>query len=126
MILKRHVVLGCNHFQGRMTNYREVFQKATGQELFPGTLNVRVDRRIPVREDFRVKGVEITEPEQDLILERCRINGIEAFRIRPLHLKTGLGGHGDETLEIAWSQMIPSVEAGTQLEVELLRESVDP
>ncbi len=125
MILRGCVVLGCNHFQSRMTNYREVFERVAGQELFPGTLNVRIDRQIAVREDFRMKGAEIGEPEQDLIFERCRINGIEAFRVRPLHLKTGLGGHGDDTLEIACSQKIPCVETGTEVEVELFREGAD-
>jgi CTP-dependent riboflavin kinase len=108
-----------------MTNYGDVFKKVTGQELFPGTLNVRIDRQIAVREDFRIEGVEIGEPEQDLIFERCRINRIEAFRIRPLHLKTGSGGHGDHTLEIACSQKIPCVEIGTEVEVELFRQGDD-
>ena len=122
MIVRGQIVRGCNHFQVRMTKYRDVFKKATGQELFPGTLNVKVDRQIEVREDFRIKGTEIDEPEQDLIFEPCRINGIEAFRIRPLHLATGLGGQRDDTLEIAAAQRVPCVEIGTEVEVELFRE----
>jgi CTP-dependent riboflavin kinase len=105
-----------------MTKYRHVFTKTLGQELFPGTLNVKIDGQIEAREDFRIKGTEIDEPEQDLIFERCRINGIEAFRIRPLHLPTGLGGHGNDTLEIAAAQRVPFVEIGTEVEVELFRE----
>lgn len=122
MILRGKVVRGCNHFQVRMTKYREAFTKAASQELFPGTINVEVDRSIDVSEDFRIEGTEIAEPEQDLIFERCRINGIDAFRIRPFHLATGFGGHGDDTLEIAASQKIPGVDVGTEVEVELFRE----
>lgn len=122
MIVRGRVVRGCNHFQVRMTTHRDVFTKATGRELFPGTLNVKVDHQIEVREDFRIRGTEIDEAEQDLIFECCRINGIEAFRIRPLHLPTGLGGHGDDTLEIAALQRVPGVETGTEVEVELFRD----
>jgi len=122
MIVRGQIVRGCNHFQVRMTKYRHVFTKTLGQELFPGTLNVKIDGQIEAREDFRIKGTEIDEPEQDLIFERCRINGIEAFRIRPLHLPTGLGGHGNDTLEIAAAQRVPFVEIGTEVEVELFRE----
>lgn len=122
MIVRGQIVRGCNHFQARMTKYRHVFTKAAGVDLFPGTLNVKIDGQIEAREDFRIKGTEIDEPGQDLIFERCRINGIEAFRIRPLHLATGMGGHGDDTLEIAAAQRVPSVEIGTEVEVELFRE----
>ncbi len=118
MLLRGHVVGGCKHFRVRMTEYRDVFTKVTGQELFPGTLNVKIACKIPVKEDFRIEGAEINEPKQDLIFERCRINGIDAFRIRPYHLKTGCGGHGDDTLEIACSQKIPDVEIGTEVKVE--------
>ena len=31
----------------------------------------------------------INEPGQDLLIERCRINEIPAYRIRPLDLATG-------------------------------------
>ena len=120
--VRGQVVNGSNHFERRMKNYRHIFTKAAGRELFPGTINVKIDHSIKVREDFRIKGSEIDEPEQDLIFERCNINGIEAFRIRPLNLKTGSGGHGDDTLEIACSQQVPCIEVGTEVEIELFRE----
>ena len=41
------------------------------------------------------------EPEQDLLFEHCRINGLKAYRIRPYNIKTLNGGWGDDTLEIA-------------------------
>lgn len=122
MFIRGYIVKGSNHFQRRIIRYRSVFKDRTGEELFPGTLNVKIDRQIKVREDFRIKGTEINEAGQDLIFERCRINGIDGFRIRPLHLKTGLGGHGDDTLEIACAERIPRVGIGTEVEIELFRE----
>jgi len=98
---------GMKHFSRRMTEYPKVFEKATGERLYPGTLNVNVGRRNPVREHFRIRGTEINEPEQDLLFEVCRINQIWAYRIRPFHLATGEGGHGDHIIEIACSQKIP-------------------
>ncbi len=46
LAVKGHVVQGCEHFRQRMNNFRRVFRDATGEELFPGTLNVKVDSTI--------------------------------------------------------------------------------
>lgn len=108
---------GLKHFSRRMTQYPEVFEKATGQRLYPGTLNVNIGKPFPVREHFRIRGTEINEPEQDLLFEVCRTNGIWAYRIRPFNLKTGEGGHGDHILEIACSQKIPDAAPGKQVEI---------
>jgi hypothetical protein len=45
-----------------MVNYREVFSKATGETLFPGTSNVNVGVAIGIREDSRILGRDIGEP----------------------------------------------------------------
>lgn len=85
----------------RFRNFPEIFNAAAGEQLAAGTLNVRVDESVPFRETFRVKGADIREPNQDLIFEECRVNGVRAYRVRPLNLKTGRGGHGDHILELA-------------------------
>jgi CTP-dependent riboflavin kinase len=64
---------GLKHFTRRMTQYPEVFERATGERLFPGTLNVNVGERMPIKEHFRIRGAEINEPDQDLVFEVCRI-----------------------------------------------------
>jgi len=110
---------GMKHFSRRMTQCPEVFERATGERLYPGTLNVHVGRPIPVREYFRIRGTEINEPEQDLLFEVCRINQIWSYRIRPFHLVTGEGGHGDHILEIGCSHKIPNVLPGTEVEIAL-------
>ena len=126
MILVRgEVVPGVGHFKRRMTEFPDVFRKATGEVLVRGTLNVDVGRKIQVREHFRIRGTEIGEPEQDLLFEVCRINGIWAYRIRPFDLSTGLGGHGDNILEIASSQEIPNATMRNQVEIELLRDDIE-
>ena len=110
---------GLKHFSKRVTDYAEVFERATGERLFPGTLNVNLGKAIPIREHFRIRGTEINEPEQDLLFEVCRINQIWAYRIRPFNLATFDGGHGDHILEIACSQKIPDVFPGTEVEIAL-------
>ena len=121
VIIKGRVVRGCNHFQVRMTKFRDIFRTKVGLELVPGTINVKIDHPVAVREDFRIRGEEINEGEQDLIFERCRINGLNAYRIRPSHRTTGIGGHGDDTLEICCPQRVPGVDVGVEVEVELFR-----
>jgi hypothetical protein len=105
-ILKGRVVGGIGHFKIRLTNFSEVFRRATGEDLIKGTLNIDVGRSIPAKEHFRIRGTEINEPEQDLLFEVCRANGLWAYRIRPYNLRTGEGGHGDNILEIACAQII--------------------
>jgi CTP-dependent riboflavin kinase len=122
LFLEGRVESGVGHFRQRMTNFPHVFKKATGESLIPGTLNVKVSAPVPIKEHFRIIGAEIDEPEQDLLFEVCRINGIWAYRIRPYHLLTGSGGHGDETLEISSSERIPNARHGSLVKLALFRD----
>lgn len=109
-----------------MTQFPEVVRKATGEELFPGTLNVEVGRRISINEHFRIRGKEIGEPHQDLLFEVRRINGIWAYRIRPFDLRDGSGGHGDDTLQIACSSEIPNATGKSGgVEIALFRDDLN-
>ena len=122
LILKGHVCndgegAGAKHFSRRLTKYPEVFERATGEHLFSGTLNVNVREPTPVKEHFRIHGKEMNEPEE-FLFEVCRINGAWAYRIRPLDALCG-GGHGDHILEIACSQKIQNVPPGTEVEIAL-------
>jgi hypothetical protein len=73
---------------------------------------------------FRIRGIEIGEPDQDLLFEVCRINEIWAYRIRPLDLRDGSGGHGDDTLEIACSREIPDLAEKSVVEIALFRDDL--
>jgi hypothetical protein len=125
LVIKGQVVQGCNHFQQRMTNFRTVFRDSVGEELFPGTLNVKVDSEMPINEHFRIRGATIGEPNQDLLFEICRANGLWAYRIRPYNLQDGTGGHGDDTLEIACRQEIRNANPGSFVEVAFFRNDID-
>jgi hypothetical protein len=110
---------GHRHFSERMTVSPAVFEAATGESLYPGTLNVKVSESLPIREDFRIQ--DPLNPAQDLLFEICRINGRWAYRIRPYHRETGEGGHGDNVLEIACSAEIPNAKPGREMEIEFFR-----
>lgn len=106
------VVHGMGAWRPRIERYPEVFLAGTGQRLFPGTLNVLLEHDLPIREEFRIPGAAIGEPEQDMLFERCLINGIPAFRLRP-YQATGAGGHGDHILEIVSAQELRPLLAGS-------------
>lgn len=114
---------GVGDFRRRMEKYPQVFERAAGETLFPGTINVKIDRNISIREDSRLCGNDIDEPDQDLLFERCLINGTPAHRIRPFQLATGEGGHGDDVLEITAHQEIPNVSAGSVVEITFFRDA---
>ena len=125
IVVKGKVCSGYGHFKPRMTRNDEAFKNATGESLFPGTLNVDVGKPIPIKEDFRIRGAEIGESE-DFIFEKCRINGIPAYRIRPFMPADGSGGHGDHILEISSAQKIPNVPPGAEVEILLFRDDLGP
>jgi hypothetical protein len=124
VILRGQVVQGWKHFSslrlGR-DEFRAAYRKATGGDLWKGTLNVQINQCIPVKEHFRIRGKDISEPEQDLLFEICRVNGIWGFRIRPYILCTGAGGHGDNIFEIGFSQDI----VATEVQIELFRDDIE-
>jgi CTP-dependent riboflavin kinase len=111
---------GLKHFSRRMNQYPEVFERATGEKLFPGTLNVNVGEPVKIKEHFRIQGKELNEPE-DFLFEVCRMNGLWVYRIRPLDAM-GNGGHGDHIVEISCHHKIPDVSPGTDVEIALFRQ----
>jgi CTP-dependent riboflavin kinase len=119
MVVKGRVIKGCNHFEGRMSRHSEAFEKTVGHPLHAGTINVEIDEAIEIREDLRLKGEEISWYE-DFIFERCKINGRDGYRIRPID-KNGDGGHGDNVLEISCAEWVPDVGDGADVVVELFR-----
>ncbi len=123
-VLKGYVEEGVGHFKNRINDFPEVYKEATGEYLYPGTLNVKISMQVPIKEEFKIHGSDIDEPGQDLLFERCLINGINAYRIRPHNPDTGAGGHGDDTLEISCSQEIPNVDVGSLVEITLFRDDI--
>ena len=114
-----HITDGVGDFRARMTRFADVFERVVGERLFPGTLNVDIGRPVKCREDFRIRGTDIGEPEQDLLFERCLIAGHRAYRIRPYQLRGGGGGHGDHVLEIASALELRPMFVGREDDVEI-------
>jgi CTP-dependent riboflavin kinase len=117
--VKGRITDGIGDFRTRMTRYADVFERATGERLFPGTLNVDIGTPLKCQEDFRIRGVDIGEPGQDLLFERCVIAGRRAYRIRPYQLRGGGGGHGDHVLEIASAHELRPLFKGSEDAVEI-------
>lgn len=109
------------HFKPLMKTFSEVFERATGEKLIPGTINVNVGTQIKIKEDFRIPASDLNGGEQDLLFERCRIDGIPAYRLRRCHPLTNEGGHGDHILEISSSACIPSNSPGSRATIEFFR-----
>ncbi|MFZ0821914.1 MAG: hypothetical protein WAM91_17760 [Candidatus Acidiferrales bacterium] len=129
IIVRGKVAQGCKHFTARLNQpkFCEAYRKATGEDLHKGTLDVKVDRCIPIKEHFRMRGKDFDHPHEDFLFEVCRINSIWAYRLRPYNLCKGDGGHGDNILEIACSQEIPHDPTGNkEVEIVLLRDDLAP
>jgi CTP-dependent riboflavin kinase len=118
------VCRGVGDFSRRMKNYPHIFARVLGENLVPGTVNVKIPFPIAIEEDLRISGAEIGEPNQDLIFEHCHVRGIRAYRIRPYNLRTGEGGHGDNVLEISSPEIIPNATEGRTMEITFLRDFV--
>jgi hypothetical protein len=124
------VVTGFGHFFKRITEFPEAFRQVTGEKLYPGTLNVDVGTEIAIHEGRRIIGATIGEPYQDLLFERCLINGVAGWRIRPYVLveqpgfPVGSGGHGDHILEISSSTKIPNA-VGSVVEITFFRDEAE-
>jgi CTP-dependent riboflavin kinase len=114
--LRGSVERGYGHFARRIKDFAGVFEEATGEGLYPGTLNVRVEKPVEIQAHFRT--ADPIDQRQNLLFEVCRANGLWAYRIRPYNIDTGEGGHGDDTIEIACSREIP--HDGT-VEIEFFR-----
>lgn len=112
LVLRGTVVAGCGHFSRRIREFPQIFRQATGVDLFPGTINVEVDRNeaLEIHEEFR--SPDPIDSSQVLLFERCTINGFSGFRIRPFNVRDRSGGHGDHIIEVSSTERIPNVEAG--------------
>ena len=113
------VQVGRGDFAKRLEKFAEIFRAATGQDLYRGTLNVRVKDPVEIQEHFRCD--DPLDAEQVLQFEVCRANGRWAYRIRPRHKRTGSGGWGDDVIEVACSEEIPKAAEGQTVQIEFFR-----
>jgi hypothetical protein len=116
---------GLGHFARRMTEHAHVFAEAFGCPPRAGTINVKVDHPIRIQPESSIP--DPMDAKQELLIERCAINGLPAFRIRPSVIgRPALGGHGDDTLEISSCTEVPGIAPGAEVTVEFFRECIGP
>jgi CTP-dependent riboflavin kinase len=121
LLIKGIVQVGLQHFTRRMTEHSHVFEEAFGCLPYPGTINVRVDRLIRIQPTFSIR--DPIDAQQELLIERCLINGLAAFRIRPSVIgNPDAGGHGDDILEISSCTEIPGIAPDVEVTIEFFRE----
>lgn len=83
-----------------INKFNPIFIKKKGIELFPGTLNIEVEKPYEIKDDFQsVQGVEYGGTEEVLIKE-CRILGEKAFIVRPRRNNEENGDHPLNIIEI--------------------------
>lgn len=109
------------HFKPLMETFSQAFEDATGEKLIPGTLNVKVETPITIKEDFRIPAYKLGGGEQDLLFEKCQIDGTPAYRLRRFNRSTGEGSHGDHILEISSSKRISNSAPGSIVSIEFFR-----
>ena len=125
IVISGFVIPGCGDFGKRLKreNFRAAYREATGEDFVKGSLNIQIDRIIPVKEDFRILGKDVAEAE-DFQLEICLVGDIRAHRIRPYHPVTHTGGHGDDVIEICCSEEIPNATEGSPIAITMFRDDL--
>lgn len=100
-VLRGRVVAGMGNFSRWMTVLEELYTRKTGMKLFPGTLNLQLERpyRLPARR-LRIEKEEYGGTVS-VNLVACRVFGREAFLVRTDQNEAGVGHHPRTVIEIA-------------------------
>ena len=125
--LKGTIIKGSGEQRRRMMRFPEVFESVLGKDFYPGTINVKVDRPVWIKTDFKISGDLIAEPHMNMLFEKCKINGDPAYRMRIWNKKSGYGSWGDDVLEIAGPPLcVPTFEFGIcqKVKIELFRNKI--
>ena len=119
MVVRGRLVDGVKHFQARIGTYPTAFKFTLGFAPYPGTLNVDIGSPLKIREERRLLGAAIGEPHQDLLFEACTVAGQQCFRVRPLDLRSGAGGHGDHIIEVVSAVRLRDLLQGTENDIAI-------
>jgi riboflavin kinase, archaea type len=120
MVVRGRIASGTGGHAHWMRLHAELYEAKTGARLYPGTLNVVLDRDWYVSGD--VLRLEPPEYPVPLSITPCAIEGVDAFVIRTDKNDRGEGDHAPNVLEIAASGHLRSVlklNDGDLVEVEL-------
>jgi riboflavin kinase len=121
-VLRGRVVAGVGNFSYWMTVLEELYTRKTGIRLFPGTLNLQLERpyRLPARR-MRIEKEEYGGTVS-VNLVPCRVFGREAFLMRTDQNEAGVGHHPHTIIEIACAVKLRdeySLMDGDLVEVEV-------
>lgn len=125
-MIKGYVVQGDYQTQGVMFEFGAAFRAATGEYLYPGTLNVQTLLALPIKEHFRIRACNSGIPDQDLLFEICRINRMWGYRMVRLDVKKRKLVRKNGLFEIICAQKIPNIYPGCDVVIELLRDDLPP
>lgn len=123
-ILRGSVTEGDARSQSMMLQFGDAFRAATGEYLYPGTLNVKLPRAIPIQPQFRIGAEHTGELGQELLFEICRVNRLWAYRMVRIRKRSGRPVRPNGLFEIVCAQKIPGILTGCKVIVELLRDDV--
>jgi len=117
------VVTGLGNFSYWMTLLGDLYASKTGMRLFPGTLNLQLDRpwETPRRRAIRIEKEEYGGRVSVSIIP-CRVFGRKAFIVRTDQNEPGTGDHARSIVEIATDvklREVYSLTDGSEVEVEL-------
>ena len=99
MLMRGRVTSGIGGHAHWMTVHADLYEAKTGSRLYPGTLNVVLDR------EWRVSGqpIRLEPPEYAVALSivPCTIQGLDAFLVRTDKNDRGEGDHPPNVVEVA-------------------------
>src|SRR5215210_4839457 len=99
--LSGRVASGKGDLKGWMEHHRAAYERATGEALIPGSLNVILDQPWVVKAPpMRLEGSEIGVGMNIL---PCEIGGVPAFVLRTDRNNSGIGDHATNVVEFAAS-----------------------
>lgn len=121
-LLRGTVVSGMGNFSFWIEKLQEYYARKTGMQLFPGTLNLRLER--PYSLPKRVIRLEKEEygGTVSVSLVPCTVFGRQCFLLRTDKNESGTGHHPKTIIEIATDIKLREhhhLQDGDQIEVEI-------
>ncbi len=122
MLLRGRVASGMGNFSYWIEKLQDHYQRKTGMQFYPGTLNVRLEDVYSLPE--RVIRLEAGEYGGTVSVNMvpCRIGGRRAFLLRTDANEEGRGHHPKTIVEIACDVRLRDVfelEDGDEVEIEI-------
>lgn len=99
MVLKGIVTSGMGTAKMWVGMVEKAFEEKTNIKLYNGTLNIKLKEDYKIEPDFIIFPHEFGG-NQNVLVKKCKILGIEAFAVRAEKNQIGTGDYDLKTLEI--------------------------